>query len=460
MTSIIWFRDDLRLSDHRALDAALAAAPTNTRAIFLITPRTWLHHGWGAPRVAYLLKSLSALHSELYDRGITLEVRNIESYEQAPACLSEMALEYNCTEVHAGIEYGVNEQRRDLNVRQALELLGCSLILHHTQTAVPVDQITTATGTPYKVFTPFKAAWDKLWASSARPEPTTPELIPNSTTSVQSSVVPKTIDGFAAWPQLEQWEAGTNAGIRRLEQFIECDVEHYHTNRDRPDLTGTSTLSPWLAVGSISTTMCLDLLIEQYGPSFDDWPKGPLTWKNELVWREFYRHVMNAFPDVSKSRPMKAWTDHVPWREDSEELTRWKQGQTGIEIVDAAMNQLSQTGWMHNRTRMIVAMFLTKNLLVNWRHGERHFSTHLVDYDFASNNGGWQWAASTGTDAAPYFRIFNPDTQALRFDPDGSYRRRWLAETAALSPEPIVDLKESRKQAIEIFKQAQSNADS
>ena len=155
---------------------------------------------------------------------------------------------------------------------------------------------------------------------------------------------------------------------------------------------------------------------------------------------------------------MQAWTSAVEWRDAPEDLEAWRRGETGIEIVDAAMHQLSETGWMHNRCRMIVAMFLTKNLLIDWRHGERHFSTHLVDYDFASNNGGWQWAASTGTDAAPYFRIFNPDTQAERFDPDGAYRRRWLDPAAGLMRAPIVDLKSSRLRAIEVFKQAKDAA--
>ena len=161
---------------------------------------------------------------------------------------------------------------------------------------------------------------------------------------------------------------------------------------------------------------------------------------------------MDAFPRVSRSMPMQGWTRNIPWRDAPGDLECWKQGRTGIEIVDAAMHQLARTGWMHNRARMIVSMFLTKNLLIDWREGELHFSRHLVDYDFPSNNGGWQWAASTGTDAAPYFRIFNPDTQAQRFDPDGAYRRKWLPQTSPLLSSPIVDLKSSRVRAIEVFK--------
>ena len=460
MSALIWFRDDLRLNDHNALNAAMAGPNRAPQAVFLITAESWRAHGWGPPRVAYVLKTLHALSLELKTCGIPLHVRDIGSYQKAPQCLSGLMKEHQCTELHAGIEYGINEHLRDLAVRKALEPLGCSLTLHHTQTAVPVDQISTATGTPYKVYTPFKAAWDKLWTAQPRITPPLLERSESPEPKTSSKSIPDSIAGFEPWPHVNSWEAGTTSGLRRLEEFLDQGVETYHTDRDRPDLTGTSTLSPWLAVGSISSGMCLDALISRYGPTFGDWPEGPLTWKNELVWREFYRHVMNAFPDVSKSRPMKDWTDRVPWRNDPEELASWKEGRTGIEIVDAAMHQLNETGWMHNRTRMVVAMFLTKNLLVDWRHGERHFSTHLVDYDFASNNGGWQWAASTGTDSAPYFRIFNPDTQAQRFDPDGSYRRRWLPQAAALSPEPIVDLKETRKRAIETFKQARSAADS
>jgi deoxyribodipyrimidine photo-lyase len=196
---------------------------------------------------------------------------------------------------------------------------------------------------------------------------------------------------------------------------------------------------------------------------------GPGTWISELIWREFFRHLIVAFPRLCMGRNFQRQYDRLPWREDDAAFDAWCEGRTGVPIVDAAMRQLAQTGWMHNRRRMIVAMFLTKNLLLDWRLGERHFMQHLVDGDLASNNGGWQWAASTGTDAAPYFRVFNPVSQSEKFDPGGVYVRRWVPELADVEdaavhappplarsrfgyPEAIVDLKASRARAIEVFK--------
>ena len=458
MKSLIWFRDDLRTADHLALEAAMELAPSDTHAVFLLSPSTWQDHGWGPPRVSYVLKSLHSLSRELCACGIPLHLLSADRYEDAPEQITQLATKLGIQEVHAGIEYGFNEQLRDQQVTEELAGHGITLRLHHTQTILAVDEIQTGSGTPYKVFTPFRKAWEQRWAQLPERTKTIKRL--SKTTSRQEippTPIPNSVAGFDSWNSIDLWPAGTSEGEQRLEQFLDERILNYSTERDRPDHEGTSTLSPWLATGSLSPGMCLDALIKRFGESLEDWPDGARTWQSEIVWREFYRHVMGSFSPISKSLPMQQWTKSIPWRDAPDDLEAWQRGQTGIEIVDAAMKQLNQTGWMHNRTRMIVAMFLTKNLLIDWRHGEHYFSQHLVDYDFASNNGGWQWAASTGTDAAPYFRIFNPDTQAQRFDPDGGYRRRWLDGKDLLTNAPIVDLKSSRKHAIDVFKKCRES---
>jgi deoxyribodipyrimidine photo-lyase len=228
-------------------------------------------------------------------------------------------------------------------------------------------------------------------------------------------------------------------------------------------------LSPYLAHGVLSPRQCLSAALDANEGRLSGGSPGIETWISELVWRDFYRHVIALFPHVSRGEAFRPEADRVEWRNDPAELEAWRRGMTGYPLVDAAMRQLLTTGWMHNRLRMLTAMFLTKHLLIDWRLGERHFMSHLVDADFAANNGGWQWSASTGTDAAPYFRIFNPITQAERFDPAGEFVRTQVPELAetrgsatltpwlhgvARYPAPIVDHAFARARALEAFKRA------
>ena len=263
---------------------------------------------------------------------------------------------------------------------------------------------------------------------------------------------------------------GEQHALTLLDQFIDEHLTDYKTARDLPALSGTSQLSAYLNIGVISIRQCLQALFRQQHGHFEIQSEGQQTWLDELLWREFYQHVLFDFPQVSKHQPFQAATKRIRWRDDPIALKKWQQGQTGIPIIDAGMRQMLATGWMHNRVRMICAMFLSKNLLIDWRKGEQWFMQHLIDGDLAANNGGWQWCASTGTDAVPYFRVFNPITQSQKFDPDGEYIRQWIPELAqfdhktihepyakhqALSadyPQPIVDLKMSRLRAIEAFK--------
>jgi deoxyribodipyrimidine photo-lyase len=436
MTPLVWFRHDLRVIDQPALDAALASAG-DVHAIALLSPAIWKQHGWGANRINWYVESVHALERDLAAMDIPLSITHLNDDEDPADCIARHAASINATEVLFGIEAGLNEQRRDASVTDLLSQQGCTAVPIVTETILPLTDIRTKTGTYYKVYTPFRNAWDIQLEQAGLAEANPTRHTAPSQTSTNDN---------------RPWTAGTSAALLQLDTFLKHRVTAYKTDRDRPDVDGTSTLSPWLAVGAISPTTCLRPLIDLYGVNPQSWPEGPRTWRNELIWREFYRYVMATNEDVSMRLPLQKWTHNVPWRQAGAQFDAWCTGETGIDIVDAAMKQLNELGWMHNRLRMITAMFLTKNLMIDWRLGEAYFASKLIDYDFASNNGGWQWSASTGTDAAPYFRIMNPDTQAERFDPDRSFRNRWLGETTR--PAPITELKASRMQAISEFRKA------
>ena len=353
----------------------------------------------------------------------------------------------------------MNEERRDESVRDEFLAADIDFIRHEDQTILPIREIRSGGGTPYTVFTPFKNKWLALLQESGIPELATVGAAVRNPSLPADATLPGESDPSLESRPESMFEPGEDEPLRRLERFLDGPILRYHENRDAPALDGTSTLSPWLACGSISPRRILHRLVDAHGPTIERWPEGPSVWLSELIWREFYRHVMDGIPRLSMDQPLHAWTNRVAWRNDDDGFKAWSRGETGIGIVDAGMRQLDRTGWMHNRVRMIVATFLAKHLLIDWRHGERFFMNRLVDGDFPSNNGGWQWAASTGTDAAPYFRIFNPDRQAERFDKEHEYIRTWVPEfgTAAASP-PIVDLKQARARAIETFKTAKNHA--
>ena len=257
------------------------------------------------------------------------------------------------------------------------------------------------------------------------------------------------------------WEV--EDGEKRLKAFIQKQVRSYHEQRDMLAAEGTSALSPYLRFGLVSVRQCARLAAEMDG-------KGAHIWMNELIWRDFYATILFHYPDSATQEWNEKYRGTIEWSNSDVMFSRWQQGKTGYPVVDAAMRQLLETGWMHNRARMIVASFFTKHLLLDWRRGEEHFAQLLMDYDMASNVGGWQWAASTGTDAQPYFRIFNPITQGERFDPEGEYIRHWVPELRGLPakeihspwkynkpsdyPDLIVDHKEARQRALQAFKVA------
>ena len=320
---------------------------------------------------------------------------------------------------------------------------GVQVVIHHGSVVLPPGSVRTAAGPPYSVFTPFKRCWLEVLApDQAIPLPVP---APQAKLEVNADRVPDDLNGVSVKRLADHWPGGEVEALARLAAFSERALAAYSGERDVPGLDGTSRLSPYLSVGALSPRRCLAVAGESE------------AWRDELIWREFYRHVIASFDHVSCRCAFKRDYDAIPWREDRNAFARWQEGRTGYPLVDAGMRQLLETGWMHNRVRMVTAMFLCKHLLIDWRWGERHFMLHLVDGDFAANNGGWQWSASTGTDAAPYFRVFNPTAQARKCDPDGRYVRRWVAELAhgqsgSSYPPPMVDHRQARARAIATFK--------
>lgn len=468
MQQLMWFRQDLRVHDNTALTAAMQHGPTV--AVFLITPQQWREHDDAPAKIDFWLRNLSALAIELHKLNVPLLIRQADCWDTVPEVIDQLCHTHGITRVHANDEYGINESARDHAVAERLQKSGVHFTGHLDQLLFAPGTVLTRTGSYFKVFSQFrKVCYQRLHMALPACLPL-PE--PQTNTGIISDPVPHSVVGFTTpTTSLRQlWPSGEEAARERLRVFADDHLFEYDKQRDLPAEPGTSQLSPYLAAGVLSPRQCLHAALMRNQGEFDGGNSGVITWINELLWREFYKHILVGYPWISRHRAFRPHTEAVPWRHAPEELAAWQQGRTGFPLIDAAMRQLLATGWMHNRLRMVVAMFLTKNLLIDWREGERFFMQHLIDGDLAANNGGWQWSASTGTDAVPWFRLFNPITQSQRFDAQGRFIRHWIPELAdhdnrsihapppddLLSsrayPAPIIDLAESRARALEAFK--------
>lgn len=471
-THLVWLRNDLRITDNLALSAACNDPQARVLAVFIATPQQWRQHDMSSRQAAFLLENLKAMQQALAEKGITLYYHECSDFAESVNWLAAFCQQQQVSHLFYNRQYEINERQRDQRVERLLaERVVCygfddSLLL-------PPGSVLTGNGDMFKVFTPFRRAFIKRLLEAD------PRSVPAPAVRNGGAIdIAQTLTPFS-YPQQDidsDFPVGEPAALRRLRRFCREQVQDYHQQRDLPALAGTSKLSPYLALGVVSPRQCFNRLRAECPELLERREGGAFIWLNELIWREFYRHLLVAWPLLCKHRPFSAWTQGVQWRHSPEDLSAWQQGQTGYPIVDAAMRQLNQTGWMHNRLRMICASFLVKDLLIDWREGERYFMQQLLDGDLAANNGGWQWAASTGTDAAPYFRIFNPTTQGERFDPQGRFIRRFLPELAIVPdkaihqphqwaekqhctlnyPRPIVDHKYARQQTLAAFDAAKS----
>jgi len=457
---IVWFRRDLRVNNNAALSAACLAA-NQVIPLFILDEEFLKLPDTGAASVSFLLDALRVLDRNLKKAGGRLIVLR----GSAPKDLLKAAEEYDAQAVFFHREYEPNGRRRDEFVVEGLRSSGkVARSFPGLCLSEPGDILTTSSK-PYTVFTPFKRKWFDDPVSLPVKSPVTI----NVPAEISSPEIPS--EGELSIKVSQKFDCGgEDAAKELLEKFSREKVSSYEYQRDRLASNGTSKLSSHLHFGTISPSSIVHDVRNK--PNAE-------TFLSEIAWRDFYFQILFHFPYVEKAC-FRASLNNIHWEDDEQLFRAWCEGKTGYPIVDAAMRQLNQEAWMHNRARMIVASFLTKDLLINWQHGERHFMRHLVDGDLAANNGGWQWSAGTGTDAQPYFRIFNPTAQGERFDPDGEYVKKYVPELRKLPsavihspwklssleqeacgcvlgrdyPWPVVDHKVQRLRALELYKAA------
>jgi deoxyribodipyrimidine photo-lyase len=419
-TAIWWIRRDLRLTDNPALTAALEAGE-QVLPVFILDEKLLKSPYNSRQRMAFLLGGLRELDKGLQARGGRLILRHGDPRQE----LATLVDETGAGAIFAEADHSPYARKRDERIQAALPL-------HLTAgvTVQPPGAVMKTDGTPYTVYTPFSRAWQALpWPGEPRPAP-------------ERITTPDGISGLNLEEWIEQTQdahflPGEAEGQRRLDAFVENRIDAYGEQRNRMDLAGTSSLSPYLRFGMISARQAVSAARKAIRQSEEAGARRSAeTWLNELVWREFYVHILHHFPHVRRTA-FRSEMANIGWENDEEAFTAWQTGRTGYPVVDAGMRQLLEMGWMHNRARMITASFLVKDLLIDWRWGERYFMQHLLDGDPAANNGGWQWTAGTGTDAAPYFRVFNPILQGKKFDPQGAYVRRYVSELAHVPDEFI-----------------------
>ncbi|MGR4065079.1 MAG: cryptochrome/photolyase family protein [Vulcanimicrobiaceae bacterium] len=421
--TIVWFRRDLRLADNVAL-ARAAGATATILPVFVIDPALLASERMGAPLVQAFFGAVAALRADLRSRGSELALLEGDPVRALPA----FARAAGAQAVFYNEDYEPDAISRDEAVMRALHEAGVATQAGLDHVVFAAEDVSTLRGGAYRVFTPYKRAWlERYRIASPHPVPSEKAI---ERRLVSRSDLPET----RADPRPEEFgfvspaarpACSERAARALLTRFVAGgNAARYASARDFPALDATSHLSMHLRAGTIGIRTCVEAALP-----YD-------AFLSELVWREFYQMILKRFPYVAAG-PFVQAAARIPWQNEAPAFEAWCAGATGYPIVDAAMRQLNSTGWMHNRLRMIAASFLTKDLLIDWRWGERYFERHLADADLAQNNGGWQWAASTGTDAAPYFRIFNPVVQGKRFDPEGAFVKAMLPALAAVPPEYV-----------------------
>ncbi|MGI9291763.1 MAG: cryptochrome/photolyase family protein [Gammaproteobacteria bacterium] len=467
-TAIVWFRRDLRLADNPALLAAASAYDT-VIPVFIHAPDEEAPWQPGAASNWWLHHSLSALSADLQKNGAPLIIRRGASIESLQTLIESTG----ATAVYWNRLYEPAVLKRDAELQKALNKQGITCADFNAYLLLDPGSVMNQSGNPYKVFTPFwKAARQLLEIRKplAAPQLKAVKAQPESLTVDDLSLLPD-INWYAGFEA--NWTPGEAQALQQLDEFVADTAAAYKDDRNRPDLTGTSRLSPHLHFGEISPHQVAWAAQAQLAAT-PAASTGMDVFLSEVGWREFAHHLLTHFPHTT-NKPLRPDFKTFPWRQvkkNNKDYVAWCKGSTGIPMVDAGMHELWHTGWMHNRVRMVVASFLTKNQLISWRAGAAWFWDTLVDANLASNTLGWQWTAGCGADAAPFFRIFNPVTQGEKFDPHERYVRQWCPELADVPagkahapwtannayPAPIVDLKASRAEALEVFQHAREQA--
>lgn len=461
--NIIWFRKDLRIDDNPALQAAIQAGAV--KAIYIATPQQWQQHHGSAIQADFIERHLNLLAGQLSELGIEFQLLQADTYADIGGLLQKYCQSLQVEQVFVNSELEINEVQRDTKLCE----MGIPLISFESDVIISKGKVVNAQGDMYRVFTPFKKAWltflNRQGLAISQPLAL---ATPVNTSCFQPVTLPYPKQDSSRWPLVDEFWSS------QVSVFFQHKITQYQSQRDLPAIKATSGMSPYLAIGALSPKRVLQQLLDYYPQLSTDVQHPAFSWLNELIWREFYRHLMYHYPQLSQDQNFKSQYDQLAWVNDPQLFEHWCNGTTGYPIIDAAMRQLLTIGWMHNRLRMLTASFLTKHLLIDWRWGQNYFSQRLIDHDLAANNGGWQWSASTGCDAQPYFRIFNPITQSERYDPQGVFIRRYLPELADVPDKhvhfphqflsqnlfgnndywpPIVEHSQARQRALAFYKQ-------
>lgn len=422
--AICWLRRDLRLSDHHALFLATHQAET----VYVVFVYDSLILGdlkfKDDRRLTFIHQSVEEINQALLN---THGQQILTAHGDPSQIIPQLALQLQAEAIfvaHDDEPYAIQRDRK-VSISASAEFHSCK-----DHVIFEKQEVLSQSAEPYRVYTPYSRQWFSQVSESSFQDfqPDTTRISTPKTIS-HAKIGNHTLHELGFTPNQLWLKAGETAAHQQLQDFLP-KLSDYKANRDFPDLESTSGLSVHLRFGTISIRECF----RQAAPNSS---AGSITWQKELVWREFYHMILANFPEVAEGKTFRPEYEQIDWPGTETDFTKWCNGKTGYPLVDAAMRCLVQTGWMHNRLRMVTAMFLTKDLLVDWRKGEEFFADHLLDFEFASNNGGWQWSASTGADGQPYFRIFNPLIQSRKFDPTGSFIRKYCPELAHLDDKEI-----------------------
>lgn len=432
MSTLCWLRRDLRLHDHAALSVASKDDEFHVAFVFDTNILDKLKDK-SDRRLTLIIESLKEIEATLNKHGGGLHILHGKPEEEIP----KLAKKLNCERIVANRDYEPYAKARDSKIN--VELFKDSVIFEK-------EEVLTGNGEVYKVFTPYKNKWLEKFAAQEKEVPDYKVSFKNLAPSNPDKRDWYKLTGLKKTEIIVK--PGTKAGLARLKKF---DIDGYADNRDYPAIDGTSRLSPYIRHGMIS-------IRDMVRHAAANKTQGAKVWLTELIWRDFYQMILDAHPEIEHSA-FKPEYDQIKWRGDSSHFKLWCDGQTGFPLVDAAMRCFNETGLMHNRLRMVVASFLCKTLLLDWRLGEKYFADHLIDFDLAANNGGWQWSSSSGADAQPYFRIFNPYNQSEKFDPDGEFILKWCPELKGLKGKDlhrglgnqIVSYETNRRRCLEMY---------
>ncbi|EXJ76835.1 deoxyribodipyrimidine photo-lyase [Capronia epimyces CBS 606.96] len=485
-----WFKCDIRITDNKGLYLASAEAEKHRIPLicmYLISPQDFEAHLTAPVRVDFILRNLRVLKHDLAQLKIPLHVEVVDKRRSIPSRLMELCNIWGAKHVFCNIEYEVDELRRETALVRACSGQGISFSAIADRCVVEPGRLTNSSGAPLRVYSP----WHRRWCAYLNQHPSeldpfpVPKMNPANTGDTYPDLFRCEIPQAPRSKWLSEqdrakfsvmWPAGEHEARDRLSRFLQERADEYQNARNIPSANGTSVLSPHLAAGTLAARTVVREAREA-SPNqklTDDRKQGHSRWIGELAFRDFYTSILCYWPYICMNKPLKLEYSNIEWEDNMDHFKKWTDGRTGFPIVDAAMRQLAHTGYMHNRCRMMAASFLAKDLLIDWRMGEKWFMEHLIDGDFASNNGGWGFSASCGADPQPYFRIFNPLLQSDKFDAQGDYIRKWVPELADIQdrkgihdpygqgyarvaetngyPKPMVDHQQSRERALLRYK--------